>query len=326
MPFPRSPNPFAMRLKQQQRRHMQTPIQAPAEPQQPALPIEKPFYNPSHSNVQAILPPRPTTPPRPRPTPPQHLPMIPQQQMQHQPPMIPAPQMQQHNPQPQHPSAQVPPEKAAAEFRRVNKNLPDGVRYEPLDDETMRLLRDNGHIPKTPALPSPPSPQLPPVQPEPPKNQTPEKIPANIRETLENLSQDERNAHIFYSHFAEIAEAEPTKKALANLAKDSEVRQNQYQSLIETHFNNTYTPKETKINTSIPIHDAIALALIEENKSLTTLGNILDQATFADFEKIIQRIINKKIISHQILMTIQTTTTPIPRSLLNPPEAPEASR
>ncbi|MCL2841382.1 MAG: hypothetical protein FWE05_11495 [Defluviitaleaceae bacterium] len=301
MPLPRTPNPFAMRM--QQRRfpdHKQ---------QQPHLETtqEKPFYNPSRSNVQAT-PQKSPAPPTTR------TPMIPQPQQK--PPVQP-------QPQPQNQPMPVPPEAAAAEFRRVNKALPDGVRYEPLDDETMRLLQDNGHIPKNPITTS--------SQPA-PVDKLPEKLentsvifPESLCNILENLSQDERNAHIFYTHFAESSEHEPIKKALATLAKDSEQRQNQYISLISTHFNHNHTPKEIKINTNIPIADAITLALTEENKSLVTLGNLLDQVVNTDLEQIIQRIINKKIIAHQILMTIQTTTTPIARSLLNPPEAPEAN-
>jgi len=33
------------------------------------------------------------------------------------------------------------PESAAARFQNANKGLPDGVRYEPLDEETMKILR-----------------------------------------------------------------------------------------------------------------------------------------------------------------------------------------
>ena len=45
------------------------------------------------------------------------------------------------------PPAPRSPENAAAQFRQINKNLPDGVHYEPLDEETLRLLREHGHLP-----------------------------------------------------------------------------------------------------------------------------------------------------------------------------------
>lgn len=122
---------------------------------------------------------------------------------------------------------------------------------------------------------------------------------------MESLAQDERNAHMFYSHFAENTENESIKKSLSAMAKDSEARLNQYLSLIAKHFNRAYTPKETKVNTSIPTVKAINLALTEENKSLITLSGLLDQLANTELEKIIQRIISKKIISHQLLITIQ---------------------
>ena len=56
-----------------------------------------------------------------------------------------SPQFSQNQP-PKAPAENLSPEKAAEFFRRRNQTLPDGVRYEPLDDETMRLLMDNGHI------------------------------------------------------------------------------------------------------------------------------------------------------------------------------------
>jgi len=55
--------------------------------------------------------------------------MIPNQQNPH-PPMIPNQQNSSQNPQ-----------TAAERFQQKNKGLPDGVRYEPLDEETMKILR-----------------------------------------------------------------------------------------------------------------------------------------------------------------------------------------
>jgi len=222
----------------------------------------------------------------------------------------------------------VPPTVAAAEFRRVNKGLPDGVRYEPLDDQTMKLLQDNGHIPKPPANPAAPSPpaqnmsapqmhQPPPMIPLPltPMSPAPQALPAppktitllseEIAHTLEDLSQDERNAHVFYSHFSENASNDSLKQALDTLAKDSETRLKQYINLIATHFDRQYTPRETEINTNLSIAEAINLALTEENKALVTLGNLLDQAANTEAESSISRIISRKLIANQLLATLQ---------------------
>jgi hypothetical protein len=70
------------------------------------------------------------------------------------PPMIP-PMIPQHtSPMIPQQTATLPPEKAAEKFQHMNKNLPDGVHYEPLDDETMQLLRK--HRPSTPQQSAPP--------------------------------------------------------------------------------------------------------------------------------------------------------------------------
>jgi hypothetical protein len=62
----------------------------------------------------------------------------------------------------QQPQMQIPsqlsPENAAEKFRDFNKSLPDGVRYEPLDEETMRILKMTHEKkmqtqPRTPMIP-----------------------------------------------------------------------------------------------------------------------------------------------------------------------------
>ena len=250
----------------------------------------------------------------------------------------------------------VPPEKAAEQFRRINQSLPDGVRYEPLDDETMRLLRDNGHLPKLPplqttpqkpAVPSqnhpaahaaPPSPQpgntpplakipmqssprtpmIPPeaatlTTPPPPPAAVPApeeippepvmpKLPPEIADIVEGLAQDERNAQIFYSHVSQNAPTDTTKKSLASLAKDCESRLSQYTSLLSDIFGRNFIPEEKDINIHLEFPEAVSLAISEENNALITLGDLLDQVADTEAERPVQRVINKKVIAHQILM------------------------
>jgi len=57
------------------------------------------------------------------------------------------------NPKEQTPAQPITPDQAVQFFQRANKGLPDGVRYEPLDDATMRLLREHGHLPHAPEGP-----------------------------------------------------------------------------------------------------------------------------------------------------------------------------
>jgi len=221
----------------------------------------------------------------------------------------------------------IPPEQAAAEFRRVNKTLPDGVRYEPLDDETMKLLRDNGHIPSEKKIKQTPDfsqqvtiPQTPLIKqqaipqnalhkpsietPIPSKEQTTKPMPESAKLILENLIQDEHNASIFYSHFANISDLENIKKALATLAKDCLKRIDLYNLVVEQEFNYKHTPKDITINTSINTLQAITLAIVEENNALITLNEFLDIASDSKSEKIISKIINKKLIAHQLLLSL----------------------
>jgi hypothetical protein len=67
-------------------------------------------------------------------------------------------QMQQAMPARQHIAPQMPmpqPLNAVEQFAKANKNLPDGVRFEPLDEETLKLLRDNGHLPQAEEMAAP---------------------------------------------------------------------------------------------------------------------------------------------------------------------------
>jgi hypothetical protein len=252
------------------------------------------------------------------------------------------------------------PERAAEQFRRVNKSLPDGVRYEPLDEETVRLLRDNGHLPeqpqsqpvqqmqsqpvqqtqsqpvqqtpppqpmqivdtRTPMIPQPqvpsfasasttastieaspifpslsPPPSLPPPPPLPP-------LAPEIAGILEELAQDERNAQVFYGHFSRNAPKPEVKEALAGISKECGVRLRLYAGLLVQHFNRQFFPEETEINIGITFVDAISLALLEENKSLVVLAELLDKVNNTVAEKDIQRILSKKIINNQLLLAI----------------------
>ena len=251
------------------------------------------------------------------------------------------------------PAAPIPPQKAADQFRRVNNGLPDGVRYEPLDEETMRLLRDNGHLPKQPATSQPPANQQPiqqsadsqpPTQPlSPPTSTRTPMIPpdspnlatvnratqpqssqtANANATtsersnaqlfalsgaipmvLEGLAQDERNAQVFYSSLSENIESTATRELLLSLSTDCAARLKQYTTLLTNHCNRIFTPLETEINTNLSFPEALTLALAEENKALLTLSNLLDQVSDTPAENAIQRIINKKIVGHQLLLSL----------------------
>jgi len=207
------------------------------------------------------------------------------------------------------------PENAAEQFRRINKNLPDGVMFEPLDEDIMRLLKENGHLEKKQSAPQNAAPQPPrqttqqPAMPMPPSPAT-TPPPTNIEfekitTTLQKLAQNEQNAHIFYSGIAKNAPADETKKSLTDMAGDCNARLTQYIQILQTHFNLTFVPAVKDINTAMPFEQAISLAILEENKALTTLGELLDHAEETSLERQIQRILSKKIVAHQLLLSIR---------------------
>ncbi|MCL1862737.1 MAG: hypothetical protein FWF78_04125 [Defluviitaleaceae bacterium] len=147
-------------------------------------------------------------------------PMIPQTPMPTiKTPMIPPtfPQMPQM-PQAIHAQQAPSPQKAAEQFRQMNKNLPDGVKYEPLDDEIMKILREKNPqfkarfdavMPPEPVSPSePPSP-----------------LPSEVVEILKGMAQCEKSMYTFFKNF-------PDNTALLALSEDSEKRMERLNALI----------------------------------------------------------------------------------------------
>jgi len=246
-------------------------------------------------------------------------------------------------PQPSTHTADQPssPEQAAQQFRRMNKSLPDGVRYEPLDEATMRLLRENGHLPpvaEPPATapqvqqsmtqPPPMAQQTPMIQPQtpvampapaqqmqqpmipqtmmqqPPIAMQPTTSPETgfISKTIEGLIQDERNAQVFYSHLAKTMTGSQIAAAtLADIADDNIKHTQKFSQILTSHFGGNFTPAEAEINTKLEFKDALALALEEENNTLRTLIELSEGVANTEPEKIIQRIINKKIANYNRL-------------------------
>ena len=309
-------------LQQQQQQRPQYPQRAQ---QPPKTPMQQPPQPPQLPSQPQMIPPQQFQ----RPVQPQMIPphQLPQQQPQmppiQQPQMAPMPQQPQMMPPPSPPS----PENAAQHFRNINKNLPDGVMYEPLDDDIMRLLKDNGHLTKAqPKNPPAPPPTPPPTAQSPPPQTPPTTIVSSeVAKSIENLTQNERNAQVFYTGISHISQTEEIKKSLLLLAEGSKSRTSQYLNILHAHFDSKFTPQEKEINTNLSFEDAISLAITEENKALSTLCSLLDQVEGTSLERQIERIISKKVVAHQLLLTIHTTTIPAPRSLRYPPLSPDAS-
>jgi len=291
------------------------PLTRPQAPGQARKPAQM------RANTQA--PPRPYVPPH-KIAPLQHLlhansprPMPPQAPPRPQMP-LPSPPMIPNAPLPQNAAS---PQNAAEQFRRVNQSLPDGVHYEPLDEETMKILRQRagGGDKQAQAPVSAPAPGQPQVEkPQPEKSQafgtyTPmipmqapqqvppqsKSLPGEAAEILEGLAQNEHKTYVFYSHFA------ASKDTFAVLAKASKLRIEQYNALLSQFFKKTFVPQESVINKEISLAEAVALAISEESKGLTALANLSELLADTEAEKQIWRVINKKVIGQQLLMAIK---------------------
>ena len=262
-----------------------------------ATKTEAPEDNPEKNTEQS--------PPAPRPEPPRHNQALLQHgqavMQQHQQRL----QQRQQRPPQQPPMPQAPPpqqaqqlqpdtpQTAAAKFNHINKSLPDGVMYQPLDEETLALIQKQQQQPKPEPQPEPkqaPSP--------PPENPTP----------LKTLAQNQHNAKIFYHNLSlTITDTTPQatyiKNSLTTMAKESEARRKDYINIIGQDFDT----EAKEINANIPLPQAINLAILEETKALSTLSTQLSAAQTSQNTKLTQQlqyIITQKLITHQLLLTL----------------------
>ncbi|MCL2421652.1 MAG: hypothetical protein FWD03_07335 [Defluviitaleaceae bacterium] len=300
----------------------------PSRPQQQQTQQPAPFQRPP-----MIPPPQPPTPPnaphRQLPMnqhmmPPREQPMPPQMvQPQTMMPQVPQP-MQSAPAQPD--SQPLPPQTAAERFRQVNRGLPDGVTFEPLDEETKAALQKLGMAPsQSPQTPSsPPSPpQTPPVPatpssmpfpsgPIPPMPMTatpitPKPETSNIQETpamsspesaalLEQIIQDERNASIFYQHLSGISPSGEFQESLQGIARDCESHTTQLRQLLQKTHGRPFEPKNTPINTTVGFAQGVQMAVNEERKVLDTMAKLIDQLADSSDKYAVQNLLNKRMI------------------------------
>lgn len=206
---------------------------------------------------------------------------------------------------------------AVSQFKRANQNLPDGVRYEPIDEKTLQMLRAADKAP--PSAPPAPSaisqPSAAPqhaAAPSPSSVRPPSDAPSHEQralsdtenehaEALERLMQDERNAYTFYTHLSKQSPRTDFKTVLGNIAESCSRRVEVYGGLLEGLFERAYTPTETAVNTRVSFEDGVALAVREENKILRTLAEMQEAASDKRTAETIQHIINRKLVDHNML-------------------------
>ena len=239
------------------------------------------------------------------------------------------------NMQPRHdvpPTPEPPsPSTAAERFQQMNRSLPDGVRFEPLDEETKAALQklrraapapsptpsSTSQTPIAPAatpassavqMPMPSSIPAPPQMPaetvhqniSAPKpiagashaeNQMPSPESAAL---LEKLIQDERNAMLFYQYLSGISPTADFRDNLHGIARDCEVRHSHYQQILQNIHGRAFEAKNTPINTLVDFDKGVEVAILEERRILETMAELIDQLGHKSGS--LQNMVNRRMI------------------------------
>jgi hypothetical protein len=198
-------------------------------------------------------------------------------------------------------AAAVPPITPAERFQQVNKGLPDGVVYEPLDEQTKSLLRSMNKTQAAESVPQPPQqfqqPLQQPLQ-QPPKQAD---IPQNA-DLLERLIQDERNASVFYRFLSGVAPAGEYQETLSHIAGECAARYGRYRQLLQDTDGHDFAPEETVINPSAGYAAGVRFAVAEEHKMLRAMADLLDSGFEGEHARVVQGLFNKKLVRQQWLM------------------------
>ena len=242
-----------------------------------------------------------------------------------------SPEQQHAPPLPAEP-AELDPRQAAERIMKINQGLPDGVRFEPMDDEVMTAMRGlskEAPAPKpgshlaSPAPPPTPAKQkkLPdgvryeplddetmallkkmgkdipsPAAPELQATSPPSVSPPESAKLLENLIQDERNSSVFYQYLSGIAPSGSFRDALQKAAKDCDNHCIQYQQMLENLYNRDYKPKNTAVNTNTGFDRGVEMAVLEEKKILESMTNLIDHLENEAGSYTLQNLLNKRMI------------------------------
>jgi len=176
------------------------------------------------------------------------------------------------------------PQSSAERFRQANRGLPDGVRFEPIDDETKAALEKLG---KAPAAETE-EPQI--------ETQNDECIPL-----LERLIQDERNASLFYAYLSGIAPSEEHKHAIQEISRECENRSRQYNQILQSRHNRSFDAKEPQINMTMSFSQGVQVAITEERKILEAMAALIESLEDA---QTVQNMLNKRLIKLSFLQSL----------------------
>ena len=180
------------------------------------------------------------------------------------------------------------PEVAANHIRQVNRGLPDGVRYEPIDEETKAALEKIQNMQNTQAATTEESTPTPKAI-FPTEDIVPQNTPVANLDLLKRLVQDEQNAFQYYQYLSEIAPSEDLQKKLQEISNSCNNRRNTYQQMLQNDFD----AKEIQINDTIQFAQGMAIALREETKILDNMAKLIEQS---GNDSNLQNMLNKRLI------------------------------
>jgi len=182
------------------------------------------------------------------------------------------------------------PESAAGQIQQANRGLPDGVRYEPIDEETkaalqkIQAMQNAAQEEETPPVPETPTPEIA-VTPTTPSSDT---------DLLKRLAQDEQNAFQYYQYLSQIAPNEDMQKKLQEISQSCNSRQNIFKQMLQDDFD----VKEIRINDSIQFTQGMAIAIREETKILDNMARLIEQSKG---DSNLQNMLNKRLIQQNWL-------------------------
>jgi rubrerythrin len=131
--------------------------------------------------------------------------------------------------------------------------------------------------------------------------------PPEAIKTIEKLLQDNLNAYVFYKYVTGIAPNGEARDILSSFTEECVNNKNQYDTLLERFYAHSFTPSERETDAGLSYAKALELAVLEENKAINTLADLINTFHDPEAERILQRIINKKIAGYNHLTMLKGT-------------------
>ncbi len=209
--------------------------------------------------------------------------------------------------------------------------LPDGVRFEPLDDAAMAMLKNyqnqegsqaGGQNPQgqqngtaQQGSQGTPNPQNPLAIPELNPSGTAEindygfgnniiEENPHVRNKIEQFIQNERNGSVFYENMSRYAPWEEHKKILQSLSENCNAKLERFKTMYKAYSTEVFDAQETEVVTNVMFRDGILLAIREESAAINELADLNGYIRSEKLCKELGALINKKISDLGMLISM----------------------